>query len=108
MKSILAIVASQEIQHFLRNTLERSYNLTVCNYLAEGALLLQKMPDILILELQSADFLIQYAKSLPPVVIALTTVYSQSVIGTAENLGVDLLVRIPCTGALIRYILDDF
>ena len=51
MKTVLAIVESQEMGQLLRHALGNRYNLTVCRTADEGTMLLQQKPDALILDL---------------------------------------------------------
>lgn len=109
MKTVLAIVEAQEMGQLLRHGLGRRYNLTVCRTADEGAILLQQKPDALILDLHipgSLSLLEHPTTSLPPVVIAMTAVCTRPVLLKAAQLGVDCLIRIPCTGTQIAHHLE--
>lgn len=109
MKTVLAIVESREIGQFLQRALGMKYNLTICSTVEAGTLLLQQKPDALILDLHTPDglsLLEHHTTSLPPAVIAISSVCSRPVLQTVSQLGIDQLLRIPCTGAQITHHLD--
>lgn len=109
MKTVLAIVESQEMGQLLRHALGSRYNLTVCSTADEGTVLLQQKPDALILDLHipgGLSLLDYHATSLLPVVIAMTTVCTHPILLKAAQLGVDCMIRIPCTGAQIAHHLE--
>lgn len=104
METVLAIVESKRIELLLKRTLRGLYRLTVCNSSEAEVRLLQQWPDALILDLSltgSIGLLEQHGSSLPPAVIGLTPVCSQAVMQKSNRLGVDFLIRIPCTGAAV-------
>ena len=111
MKTVLAIVASPQMGRLLQRSLGKNYSLTVCYTAQEGEALL-KHYDGLILELSlpgcnGLDFLEQNRASLPPVVIALTFVVTRYVAEAAHQVGVDALIRMPCTGNAIARSLNE-
>ena len=103
MKTVLAIVGSQEMEALLQRALRKKYALTVCRSVEEGADLLLYKPDALILELclpgcDGLSFLQQNRSMLPPVVLALSVLVSRAVLEAASHAGVGGLILIPCTG----------
>ena len=112
MKTVMAIVSSQEIKEQLVRSLGRDYGLYLCGSDEDGAVLRRFKADALIVELElpgrtGLEILKRYRVVLPPVVLALTNLADAPSMEEAAAAGVTCMIRIPCTGAEIAYRLDQ-
>lgn len=108
MKTVMAIVATQEMKEQLVRALGRDYGLYLCGSDEDGAALGKFQPDALIVELglpcrTGLDILERCRELLPPVVLALTTRSSPPVMEEAAAAGVTCMIRTPCTGEEIAF-----
>ena len=103
MQHILIIAETPEMEAFLVQVLGDAYALTSCCTPEEGAVLLGRKPDglVLSLSLRGGDgltWLRDNAPFLPPAVLGLTAFLTPSLIRAVAQLGVGCLIRVPCTG----------
>lgn len=112
MRSLLAVVESEEMQTDLMRTLGQEYDLTVCGDAREGARLLRQKPEGLILDLYlpgttGLTFLEENGAYLPPVVLVLSGLSTAYVLQSVSRLGAGFLIRTPCTMEEIAWRLGD-
>ena len=101
MKTVLILAASKEMEQHLRKALGRQYRVIPVS-LRDVEAFLCLCPDALILELSlpgctGLDVLECCRPVLPPVVMALSTLTTPSVMEEAAAAGVTCMVRIPFT-----------
>lgn len=101
MKRILLVMATQEMSKILQSTLQKNYTVATCTGAEFDAVLSQQNFDALILDLflPGTDGLIllkNFPGTLPPIILVLTRLYSDSILRELEVLGVYHMFRIPC------------
>ena len=108
MKTVMAIVATQEMKELLVRALGRDYGLFLCGTDEDGTAMRKFQPDALIVELElpggtGLEILERYRGTLPPVVLVLTNLADSPTMEEAAAAGVTCMIRIPCTGAEIAF-----
>lgn len=100
MKKVM-LLASENPCDILRDTLDNTYITLPCYNPDTAEKVLSLEPEVLILNLSlpgwdSLTFLKNNASVLPPVVIALTVFFSDTLLSDLADLGISAVIRIPC------------
>lgn len=110
MHKVLAILDSEDFSLALRDALQSDCEVIICD-IATGPEKLKLQPDILVIDLllpgiDGLSFLEQIGRSRPKRVLMLTTLITDAILQAASDLGVDYMVRKPCTiSTVANYIL---
>ena len=99
MKRVM-LLASQEACEIFQNELSQICTLLPCANLRKAEEVLLSKPDALVLNvflpgMDSLAFLKSHAESLPPIVIALTTFISNTLLEELADLNISYLIRLP-------------
>lgn len=114
MRKLLIADCNEEYRAALAAALQEQYQVLCCRSGTEALTLLQReCPDILILDLMLPELdgvtLLERisANGIRPMVLAATPIFSDYVMGCAQRLGIEYLVRKPCDiGAIAARIRD--
>lgn len=112
MKRVLLVMATEEMSNNLQNTLRKNYIVTACTGAQIHTELLHNHFDALIIDLflpgtDGLTLLANFPGTLPPVILALSRLYSDYILYALNELGVDYLLRIPCPIREIERRLSD-
>lgn len=95
------VLAPENLCDILRDALNNRYITLPCSHADAAGKLLTEGPEALILSLQlpgmdGLTFLKDYSLHLPPVVIALSTCFDDTLLAQLQSLGVSAVVSVPC------------
>lgn len=102
MRKVLIIMERDCLRDALERELRQDFEVLTCGNADDGAVLLQDRPDMLVLDLflpgtDGLTFLIRNQSRLPSVVIVLSTFTSSAILQQLAELGVEAVIRKPCT-----------
>lgn len=106
MRTILLILASEDLRLLLGKILQKDYSVSVCGDASAGADLLQQRPDAMVLDLflpgtDGLTFLEENQSLLPPVVMVLTQYLNSELLQELYDIGVDYVFMKPCSHSAI-------
>ena len=102
LRTVLLVLLSDSFRYAMHDALKERYRVIVAPDAILGAELLNKHPDILILDLflsgtNGFSFLKQNRSLLPPTVLLFTIYTDQQILDTAESLSVHAIFMKPCS-----------
>lgn len=112
MRKILIILESEDFRLALKESLQHSYDVILCNDVNDGSALLLQHPDALVLELllpgmDGLTFIKCNYALRPPVILMLATFISEEVLQAMADYGVHHAFRKPCTVSAVVHKLDE-
>ncbi len=107
MRKILIVIECDSLQTALWEIMKDEYDITLCSNAQEAATLLRQDFDGMIMDLflpgtDGLTFLENTQTFMPPVILALTRVYSDYILQALADLGVGYVIRVPCPISEIR------
>ena len=111
MRTVLLVLQSEDFSQALQNLLKHRYQVISAKNAVEGADLLRRQPDFLLLDLflPSTDgltFLKQNQLHLPPSILLFTTVADPAILDAASKLGIQAVFLKPCSISAVQTWLD--
>ena len=111
MRTVLLVLQSEDFSQALQNLLKHRYRVISAKNAEEGADLLRRQPDVLLLDLflpgtNGLTFLKQNQSHLPPSILLFTTVADPAILDAASELGVQAVFLKPCATSAVQTWLD--
>ena len=110
MHTVLLVLQSEDFRLAIQETLQEHYCVIMAHDALSGAVLLQKCPDILMLDLflpetDGFQFLEDNHCLLPPMILLFTTFADPQILNTASDLGADAVFMKPCSiSAVLKWL----
>ena len=102
LRTVLLVLRSESFCYVMREAFQDHYHVIAAQDAASAAILLQKQPDILMLDLflsgiDGLSFLMANRHLLPETVLLFTTLAVPQILQTASDLGVKAVFLKPCS-----------
>ena len=111
IRTVLLVLRSEDFCQALQDVLKYRYRVISAKSAEEGAVMLQRQPDALLLDLflpgtDGLSFLKENQTKLPPAILLFTTFHNSYILQAASDLGVTTVLLKPCPLASVQNWLD--